>query len=190
MSEAEDINELKEAMSPSRKIEFAIQLITGAAVLIGVILVIIELRQTRTLTFSQMSQERLAGAIEERSKVYGENLADVFEKSCLNPEALTVGEALIMHDYFENQVNHIMRVYLLQMHGVGFDTAMANVDWTEAALQFVWNIHRTPAGRAWLNNHPFWGNEEFIRSDIVAYLHAERSKPKADCNEIKNWMTM
>ena len=45
-----------------------------------------------------MSQERLAGAIEERSKVYGENLADVFEKSCLNPEALTVGEALIMHD--------------------------------------------------------------------------------------------
>ena len=160
MREAESSKGLKETMSLSRKLEFAVQLITGAAVIIGVILVVIELRQTRTLTFSQMSQERLAGAIEEKSKVYGENLADVFEKSCVSPEALTVGEALIMHDYFENQVNHIMRAFLLQVDGVGFDTAMADVDWTEAAAQFVWNIQRFPAGIAWLNNHPFWGNEE------------------------------
>jgi len=191
MSEAEDINELKEAMSPSRKIEFAIQLITGAAVLIGVILVIIELRQTRTLTFSQMSQERLAGVIEEKSKVYGENLADVFEKSCLNPEALTVGEALIMHAYFENQVEQIMRTYLLQIHGVGFDAAMATADWTQAAAQFVYNIQRFPAGIAWLNNHPYYGNHEFIKSDIVAYLNAEPfSNPIPNCSEIKNWMTI
>ena len=190
MSETENIKRLKETMSLSRKIEFAVQSITGIAVIIGVILVVIELRQTRTLTFSQMSQERLAGVIEEKSKVYGDNLGDVFEKSCLSPEALTVGESLIMHAYFENQIDQVMRVYILQNHGVGFDTAMANVDWTVAAAQFVYNIQRSPAGIAWLKNHPFYGNPKFKEnSDIVAYLNAEPfSDPIPNCGKIKNWM--
>ena len=80
MREAESSAGLKETMSLSRKLEFAVQLITGAAVIIGVILVVFELRQTRLLTFSQMSQDRLAGVIEELSKGYGDNLGDVFEK--------------------------------------------------------------------------------------------------------------
>ena len=192
MREAESGAGLKETMSLSRKLEFAVQLITGAAVIIGVILVVIELRQTRLLAFSQMSQDRLAGVIEELSKGYGDNLGDVFEKSCLNPEAITVGESLIMHAYFEAQINQIMRVYTLQNFGVGFDTAMANADWTEAAMQFVHNIQRFPVGIAWLKNHPFYGNHEFIEaSDLVAYLNSEPfSKTTPWCSEIKDWMTI
>ena len=192
MSEAESGKGLKETMSLSRKLEFAVQLITGAAVIIGVILVVLELRQTRRLTFSQMSQDRLAGAIEELSKGFGDNLGDVFEKSCLSPEALTVGESLIMNAYFEAQIAQVMRVYTLQNYGVGFDTAMANVDWTEAAAGFVHNIQRFPAGIAWLKNHPFFGNHEFIEeSDLVAYLNAEPfSNPTPWCSEIREWMTI
>ena len=45
----------------SRRLELAIQLITGAAVLIGVVLVLIEQQQTRALTYKQMVQDRLRG---------------------------------------------------------------------------------------------------------------------------------
>ena len=106
-----------EGSASNRKVELAVQLITGAALLIGVVLVLIELQQTRTLTFSQMVQDRFTSIVDQDSRIYGENLADVFEKSCLNPEDLTLGEALTMDAYFGNQISQIIRYKSLQELG-------------------------------------------------------------------------
>ena len=91
----------KEAISAvSRRLELAIQLITGAAVLIGVVLVLIELQQTRALTYKQMVQDRLGAVVEHNSRVYGEDLATVLEKACSAPNDLSQSEAIIIDTYF------------------------------------------------------------------------------------------
>ena len=91
----------------SRRVELAIQLITGAAVLIGVVLVLIELQQTRALTYKQMVQDRLGAVVEHNSRVYGEDLATVLEKACSTPNDLAHSEAIILETYFHNQIQQV-----------------------------------------------------------------------------------
>ena len=128
-----------EGSASNRKVELAVQLITGAALLIGVVLVLIELQQTRTLTFSQMVQDRFTSIVDQDSRIYGENLADVFEKSCLNPEDLTLAEALTMDAYFGNQISQIIRYKSLQE--LGF------MDGCHAESQFLFHSSRILNGK-------------------------------------------
>jgi hypothetical protein len=175
--------------SPSnRKVELAVQLITGAALLIGVVLVLIELQQTKWLTFSQMVQDRFTSIIDHDSKIYGENLADVFEKSCLNPEDLKLGEALLMDAYFENQIAQIIRYKSLQE--LGFLDDVGVLDWKYVGLKFRNNIRRFPTGIAWLKNHSVWGSEEFSYDPIVSYLQAGNNEATPFCSRTKDLMTM
>ena len=154
-----------EGSASNRKVELAVQLITGAALLIGVF-VFIELQQTRTPTFSQMVQDRFTSIVDQDSRIYGENLADVFEKSCLNPEDLTLGEALTMDAYFGNQISQIIRYKSLQE--LGFMDDVGIYDWEFVGQGFRNNIRRFPVGIAWLKNHPIWGKE--INDPVLAYL--------------------
>ena len=177
-----------EGSASNRKVELAVQLITGAALLIGVVLVLIELQQTRTLTFSQMVQDRFTSIVDHDSRIYGENLADVFQKSCLNPEDLTLGEAMTMDAYFENQIAQIVRYKSLQE--LGFMEDVGIYDWTYVGLKFRNNIRRFPAGIAWLKNHSVWGNKEFASDPVVAYTQAGNDEAIPSCSAAKDLMMM
>ena len=174
-----------EGSASNRKVELAVQLITGAALLIGVVLVLIELQQTRNLTFSQMVQDRFTSIVDQESRIYGENLADVFEKSCLNPEDLTLGEALTMDAYFGNQISQIIRYKSLQE--LGFMDDVGIYDWEFVGQGFRNNIRRFPAGIAWLKNHPIWGNKE-VNDPVLAYLQTGLDQAIPSCSSTKDLM--
>ena len=175
--------------SPSnRKVELVVKLITEAALLIGVVLVLIELQQTRVLSFSQMVQERFTSIIDHDSKIYGENLASVFEKSCQSPDDLSLAESMIMDAYFKNQIVQIIRYKTLQE--LGFLDDVGIFDWKYVGLKFRGNIRRFPTGIAWLKNHSVWGSEEFLNDPIVAYMRDGNNEATPSCNRTKELMTM
>ena len=177
-----------EKLPSKRKVELAVQLITGAALLIGVVLVLVELQQTRVLTFSQMVQERFTSIIDHDSKIYGENLANVFEKSCQSPDDLSLAESMIMDAYFENQIAQIVRYKTLQE--LGFLDDVGIFDWKYVGLKFRGNIRRFPTGIAWLKNHSVWGSEEFLYDPIVAYMQDGNNEATPSCSRTKELMTM
>ena len=88
----------------SRRLELAIQLITGLAVVIGAILVIFELQQSRSATYAQMTQDRLEFSKAHHSQIYGEKLSAVLSKACYAPQELEGEDVLIMDRYFTNLV--------------------------------------------------------------------------------------
>ena len=83
--------------SNSRRVEIAIHLLTAISVVVGVFLVVLELKQTRENAFMEIIQTRMDTVIQETSLIYGENLADVLAKACHQPMTLNEAESLILH---------------------------------------------------------------------------------------------
>ena len=94
-----------EATSKRRTIETIVQLITGVSVLIGIYLVMVELRQSREISTAQMVYTRLISNIEHNSRIYGENLAPTLAKACHGPEELNDAEVIALYSYFQNRMD-------------------------------------------------------------------------------------
>ena len=174
-----------------RRLELGIQLITGAAVLIGVVLVLIELQQTRALTYKQMVQDRLGAVIEHNSRVYGEDLATVLEKACLKPGDLSHSEAIILETYFHNQIQQIYRNRTLQEVG-GIGIVEGGISWRIFSKPFVSFIAAYPGGREWLRKHPLYSNyEEGQTDEVVAYIQSidvDELAASRNCMDQRNWV--
>ena len=69
--------------------ELLVQLITALAVLAGIYLVMVELRQGREISTLEMMHKLSVTEIEHDSKIYGETLAETLTNACLNEDALT-----------------------------------------------------------------------------------------------------
>ena len=175
----------------SRRLELAIQLITGAAVLIGVVLVLIELQQTRALTYKQMVQDRLGAVIEHNSRVYGEDLATVLEKACLNPGGLSHSEAIILETYFHNQIQQVYRNRTLQEVG-GIGIVEGGISWRIFSREFVSFIAAYPGGREWLTSHPIYSNPKEAETDeVVAYVQSmdvDKLASTRTCKSQSTWV--
>ena len=173
-----------------RRLELGIQLITGAAVLIGVVLVLIELQQTRT-AYKQMVQDRLGAVIEHNSRVYGENLATVLEKACLKPSDLSHSEAIILETYFHNQIQQIYRNRTLQEVG-GIGIVEGGISWRIFSKPFVSFIAAYHGGREWLKKHPIYSTYEAGKTDeVIAYIQlmdVNELAASRNCMDQRNWV--
>ena len=183
----------KEATSVvGRRVELAIQLITGAAVLIGVVLVLIELQQTRALTYKQMVQDRLGAVVEHNSRVYGEDLATVLEKACSTPNDLAHSEAIILETYFHNQIQQVYRSRLLEELG-GIGIIEGGLSWRIFSKQYVNYVAAYPGGRRWLANHPIYSNPDVGKTDkVVEYIQSmdfDELASTRDCRDQIDWVT-
>ena len=171
----------------SRRLELAIQLITGAAVLIGAILVILEMQQSRNAAYAQMVQDRFGAIVEERSKIYGETLAPVLARACHDPEALDPVEIVTLDTYFGNSVFQIWRARSLQEVGGFQENISGQVDWRELSLGFLAEIVAYPGGRKWLDTHPVYSNPN--SSEVAAFLHSTDWKNQPlGCKELESWL--
>jgi hypothetical protein len=96
----------------SRKLSNSIQVITAVFVLIGLGLVVWELQQVKTLTRAQLTSESVATHISIFTSMLGEEAASVLAKACLNPEELTLQEAVILDNYYLANANLLARLIL------------------------------------------------------------------------------
>ena len=113
--------------SKGRRVEIAIQLLTAISVVVGVFLVVLELKQTRENTFNEIIQTRMDTVIQETSLIYGENLADVLAKACHQPMTLNETESLILHNFFTVQIYRHESAVLRRITSDALRNRMANL---------------------------------------------------------------
>ena len=93
----------------SKTIANGIQTLTGIAILIGLALVVLELRQSRELARAQLAADGWAeGMALDRSQL-SENFAVTRTKACLTPNELTDSELLEMQAYNSHVMGSLRR---------------------------------------------------------------------------------
>ena len=170
--------------------ELSVQLITALAVVVGVVLVIYELRLTREMTYAQMVQDRLGNSIQEITNVYGENVADTLEKACYNPEAISGSDAIILESYFENKLWEVYRAYALVNIGK-FDTeSIGSNSFENMAQAYVTRVLAYESGRSYLKKHYAFSSEQAAPADpVVAYVRSIAKQPIVhDCKDFLDWL--
>ena len=121
-----------------------IQTATGIAVLVGVVLVVWELRQSQDIAEAQMLTDDFNNNIQFFAAISGENAADILAKACNDPEALTSGEFVAFHYVYQAHLAPVNRNYLVEEN-----TGIHEDEWQMVAdpvFDFVFN---SAAGRAW-----------------------------------------
>ena len=159
-------------------VELIVQLITAAAVLAGIYLVMVELRQGREISTVEMIHQRFISEIELDSKIYGENISDTLAKACANTQALTGSEQTQMQYYFQNRMRLVWIAYSGAEFGSFQDGIGSVQDWQFLSLTYVNDILSYPVGKRWLETNPFWGNEEFAEAnEAVAWVQSLKGIP-------------
>ena len=86
----EDLEEKGKAESKRFAIEIAIHAATAIAVIVGLWLVLLEMKESRENTFVEIIQNRLGSVTDETTEIFGENLADVLVRAYADDTALVV----------------------------------------------------------------------------------------------------
>ena len=170
--------------------ELLVQLITALAVLAGIYLVMVELRQGREISTLEMMHKASITEIEHDSKIYGETLAETLTNACLNEDGLTELDKTRLNYYFQNRMRQVVMAYLSAeigsfQKGIGFVT-----EWEFLGLQYINEILSYASGKEWLKNDPFWGDEEIAEtSPIVAWAQSQNGIPPygSVCDVKEGW---
>ena len=127
------------------KSESLVQFFSTIAVLIGIALVIVELRQSSELVELQILKQDVEGANERRLNVLPENIYEIRQKSIDDPENLTHLEYRAMDGYFWYfAINRGRGLYDLTKRGLLEDGV-----WQRAVAEEVRAIMAYPFGRAY-----------------------------------------
>jgi hypothetical protein len=123
-----------------------IQVGTALAVIAGLLLVVWELQQVRTLARAQLTSDFMAMSNAVYSTVIGESAASVIAKACLDPESLTPSEVVIMNDYYLAHVTLLARMVSLTDR----DGIYATGYWQEL-IAYLNPVVKSAYGRSWFN---------------------------------------
>jgi hypothetical protein len=123
------------------------QITTGLALLIGLVLVFVELQQAKSLTLAQLTSDGYSDAMEEFRVLMGENPAPVIAKSCFKPEELTPDEYVVLTAFYNGRVAQISRLRVLEL------VADFGVPWQALAEQQLIGVLDTKPGREWFQRN-------------------------------------
>jgi hypothetical protein len=132
-----------------------VQAATGISVLIGLVLVVWELQQSRDLASAQVTADVFSSLEQERTGHYGDNFAMSLSKACFEPDQLTKAELFILDAYFSNLSSRVNRLKQ-EADIAGFST-----DWRGISTVYIRKILSFPRGKWWLETHPFWNDETY-----------------------------
>ena len=133
-------------MSDSNLIN-AIQIATGLAVLIGLVMVFFELRQAKSLSLAELTSQGYAEAMADFRTVMGENSAEIIAKSCSAPEELEPAELIVLNAYYNSKIAQVSRLRVLEF------VADFGVPWQVVAQQQLNEVMATKPGQAWFERH-------------------------------------
>lgn len=131
-----------------------VQLLTGLAVIFGLILVIWELRQTREIAKAQLSADSFALYVGGIRAVMGENGARAWAKACDEPDSMTTEDMLVMNLALVENLNRMRSTYIQQQ--VSED--LTSSQWDDWNGNFS-NIFSTEFGKWWWKSQQFWEPE-------------------------------
>ncbi len=152
-----------------------VQIVTGVAVLIGLGLVVFELRQARTLTQSQLASEGMALIHSRHLAVIGEDLASTLARACTAPTTLSKKDGLLIDHYFKARWAEIDRVYAVTSFGFEIPSR-------EPALEaLIQRIMSYPQGKAWIA----YNKPELLQRAIEI---AERTSTDSDSYECASYL--
>ena len=143
-----------------------VQMTTGLAMIIGIILVLIELDQTRNLTRAQLASESASMALDRATSLIGENSMAALARACDPQENLTLEDALVLNYVFISMFQTMYRAWEMESIG-GFDEDR----WIFVANSNLPDIFATLHGRDWWKGR-FLGESELINygNDFLANL--------------------
>jgi len=95
-----------------------IQIVTAIAVLAGLGLVYVELRQSKDIARAQLFSDGWLESIQHDMVIMGENSASVIQRACLEPEEMSLQELTILNKYFGSLMSQPLRLYSLGQTGV------------------------------------------------------------------------
>ena len=95
------------------------QLVTNIGVILGLLIVVYEIRETRVLTQAQLASDAYALNAGTNAMVAGESLPETLARACFRPKELTEEDAVILHAYFSDLWNAVDRA--LYVESFGFD---------------------------------------------------------------------
>lgn len=142
-----------------QKISEWVQIATGIAVLIGLGLVIYELRQTRDVALAQLSSDGFDHFQQRVIAEMGENPATTLAKLCAGLTSLSDEELIVLSAYYENHLLNAFRAYRIAQRTGFYDGA-----WRQIVEDQFPAILSSAIGRAWWEEEKRWYPEDFRRA--------------------------
>lgn len=129
---------------PKRDLTDVVQIVTGLALAIGLVLVLLELRQSKQLTLAELSSQAYSEVMENARATMGENPAPTVARSCLEPEKLDANDMVVLSAYYQAQTAMVDRLRILEA------VASFGVPWQVYATPIFSSIASTEPGMQWL----------------------------------------
>ena len=142
-----------------------VQITATIGVLVGVILVVIELRQAKAIAHANITANFFSEVAQNNRVQMGENPALVLAKACLRPSEITDEELFVIEGFFGSRWALADRSHRLELVGE-FDTP-----WEAVARKSLQSVVRFEHGREWLAQHASATNPGL--ADVVAELLEE-----------------
>ena len=124
-------------------ISHLIQLATAFSVLVGIGLVVFELRQAKAIATANLIAQQFQFGSAQTTAMLGDNAAQSWVKGCIDPEALDPEDVAILdiiHWSIFNKINLL---------GILRDRANLDLELTSYAEGVAKEIFATPYGRSW-----------------------------------------
>ena len=147
-----------------------LQLAASLAVLVGLGLVVIELRQARAIAQGEIVSESFSIGGENVSAVMGENPARALARACLEPADLAPEEMLVVSFYYSHRIALVRRFASITRA----TRLYPDENWQIYARENVLpEVFSSEVGRAWWRTHaPYKGDETLkaIGDDLLDEL--------------------
>lgn len=131
-----------------------IQVVATFAIVVSIILVLIELRQSREIAEAQLISDQYTIEAGLLHATLGENPANALAKSCEHPGELTREDTEVLDAWYQSKLILISR----QRHLAGMTGFYdRRVEWEGSARASLIAVLGTPYGRqVWANSTPFF----------------------------------
>jgi hypothetical protein len=155
-----------------------VQIVTGAALLVGLALVVWELSQSRDVATAQLTSDGSDHNQQHFIARMGENSAAALAKACVDPDSLSDEELVVLDAYFSSIASVSLRAYAITER-----SGLYEGRWVEIMRHSFYLILRSVPGRTW------WARErQFYPTEFTNAVDAvsESSPPRLRC-WIKGW---
>jgi len=120
-----------------------VQMATGIALVLGLVLVLWELRQAKSLTLAELTSQAFSEQMAEARTVMGEHPATAIAKACNDPDRVTKEDLIVLQAYYGSVMAQIWRLRILE------DVEDFGVQWQSIGRESLIGLLSTEHGRWW-----------------------------------------
>ena len=163
----------------SGKIAHWVQITATVGVLIGIVLVVIELRQAKAMTQAETISHFFAEVAQNNRAQMGENPAAILSKACLRPSEVTDEELFVLEGYFGSRWALADRSHRLELVAE-FDTP-----WEAVSRKTLQPIVRLEHGRKWLGQRASEYNPNLVEVVSEMLKETENTSCEDSLNDLR-----